>query len=159
VDSDVLKINKTVRRFDRDMFAKRDGNGVIRVYHKAVKYTEYCLGKGEFLMVQEKNPYHVFSLTETWGYWGDPVTYGSLPLNEKLYQISLSNRDKMFAELEASEKKAEEDKRKSAASVSNDMARQAHEVFKEATKDVVFSNMDKKNDKRRKYDKRIKGVL
>lgn len=156
MDSELALVNKTVKRFDRDLFAKRDGGGVVRVYCNQTKYTVYSLEEGVNLFVPHNEPYHVFSLTDTWGYWGNPVRYGLLPLSEKLRHISWENRENLFAELEESEREAQEAKKRGLANLTGDMAREARDVFKDATKDVVFSNIDKKKDIRRKYEKRIK---
>lgn len=155
MDSELVLVNKAVKNFDRELFAKRDGAGVIRVYHDKREYDVYKY-EGANLFVPVSRPYHVFSLTDTWGYWGKPVSYGLLPLREKLLQVSMENRDRLFQELTDAEKASEETRKKDISNITENYAREAREVFKDATKDVVFSNIDKKNDKRRIFDKKIK---
>jgi hypothetical protein len=157
MDSEVTKVNRLLKRFDRKMFARRSGDGIVRVYCNAGSPRAFEVD-GMTIVHLINEPYHVFSLTDTWGYWGRPCAYGYLPLWDKLRAVSLESRDRITQELDKSEKDAEAKRKRNLANLTESMAYEARDAIKELTKDVVFSNVDKNKDPRRKQDKKIKEI-
>ena len=150
-------LNNLVKKFDRNLFAKMGFDGTLRVYCNATKFKSYDLD-GETLLVTYKEPYHVFSLTDSWGYNGNKRDWGYTPVEEHLQQISLQNRERQLREIIESEKRAEELKDKTRANITESMAHEMHSVLKHETRDVLFHSMDKKKDSRYLNDKKLKGI-
>lgn len=158
MDSYLSMVNRLVARFDKNFFAKRSNDGVVRVYCNKYSLKPVVIDDETTIYYPDNHPYHIFSSTDTWGYWGSPVTYGSLPLWDKLRQLSFDNLDKIHREIAESQARAQTEKKRARARLVDDMAHEACDVFKEATKDVVFSTIDKTNDPRRKQEKKIKEI-
>lgn len=150
-------LDELVKKFDKNLFAKMGFDGTLRVYCNAFKFKAYDL-EGMTLYVTEKDPYHVFSLTDTWGYNGKRRDWGYIPVENHLCRIRIENRDKQLKEIEESEKQALESKDKTRANISESMAHEMHSVLKHETKDVLFHSMDKKKDSRYLNDKKLKGI-
>ncbi len=155
MDSELSTLTSILGLFDKSLFCKRTGDGVVRVYHHKEVMRPYELdGATYYFPVDE--PYHVFSLTNTWGYNGMPVKYGALPLWDKLK--SLEDRDRALRDVEQAEEQGEREESRRVANLAEDMAYQMRDAVKKDTKDILTHSMDTKKDKRRIYDKRIKGV-
>ena len=157
MDSEVSRLTGLLEKFDKNLFAKRDGLGFVRVYCHSFEWKPYEFD-GITLLAPVDKPYHVFSLTKNWSYWGERVQWGYLPLYEKLRAVSLEQRDRVFKEIEDSEKRAEEAKERNLKSLSETMAKEMRDVIKIETGDILTHSMDRKKDKRRLNDKRIKGI-
>lgn len=148
-------LNELVKKFDRDFFCKRTGDGVLRVYHNKFVLRPYEID-GITYHISTCEPYHVFSLTDTWGFNGRKRDYGYMPVYFKL--CSLEDRDLALRIVEESDRKADEKESRRVSNLAEEMAYQMRDAVKEDTKDVLTHSLDKKKDKRRIYDKRIKGV-
>ena len=151
-----VSLNKLVQKFDRNLFAKVSFDGTLRVYCKSFKLKRYDLD-GFDLLVSVEEPYHVFSLTDTWGYNGKKRDWGMVFVEQKLAQIRLDNRDKQIREIEESERKAKESKDRATANMTESMAHEMHSVIKHEMKDVLFHNTTQK-DSRYLNDKKLKGI-
>lgn len=149
-------LNELLAKFDRSLFAKKGFDGTLRVYGTVTKLKAYDLD-GDTLFVTVKEPYHVFSLTDTWGYQGKKRDWGTIFVEQKLEQIRIANRDRQIYEIEESERKAKERKDRDVANTTEAMAHEMHSLIKHEMKDVLFHNTTQK-DSRYLNDKKIKGI-
>ncbi len=155
MDSELSTLSSVLEAFDKSLFCKRTGDGVVRVYHHKYVMRPYDLD-GETYFFPQDEPYHVFSLTDTWGFSGRPVKYGTLLIREKLK--SLEDGERILRDIEESERRAEDLRSKRSTSRAQDMAYEFRDAVKKDTENVLTHSLDRKKDKRRIYDKRIKGV-
>ncbi len=123
----------------------------MRVYHNKRAWSHYELD-GVTYLFPYNDPYHVFSLTDTWGYNGRPAQYGALPLWDKIR--SLEDRDRAFREVFESEEKSREAQARTDKNLAEDMALEMRDAVKIDTKDTLLHSTDMKKDKRRLYEKR-----
>jgi hypothetical protein len=147
-------LNELVQRFDRDFFCKKTGDGVLRVYHNKFVMRPYEVD-GTIYNIATAEPYHVFSLTDTWMFNGRRADWGYLPVYFKLCSLEDPNSALKFIESEEEKSRSKESRRVS--NLAGDMAYEMRDAVKKDTKDVLTHSV-KKMDKRRIYDKRIKGV-
>ncbi len=145
MDSELTTLTSLLYRFDPELFCKRTGDGVVRVYHNKLVWQSYDLD-GETYLFPRSRPYHVFSLTDTWGFNGRPVKYGSLPLWDKLK--SIEDRDRQFREVLEAEEKSAELKTQRQTSRAQDMAYEFRDAVKQDTGDILTHSLDTKFDKR-----------
>ncbi len=150
MDSELRTLTEILSRFDKDLFCKRTGDGVVRVYHDKQVWHPYDLD-GETYFFPNSEPYHVFSLTETWGFNGRPAQYGTLPIWEKLKSIEDSERQ--MKEVMESEERVRARKEHQQKSFAEDMAYEMRDAVKKDSNDVLTHSLEKK-DKQRNYEKR-----
>lgn len=154
MDSDLNTFNELVQRFDRDFFCKRTGDGVLRVYHNKFALRPYDVD-GTIYQIATAEPYHVFSLTDTWMFNGKKADWGYMPVYFKLCSLEDPSSALKFIEREEEKSRIKESRRVS--NIAGDMAYEMRDAVKRDTKDVLTHSLDRKKDKRRIYDKRIKG--
>lgn len=150
----ISTLNELVRRFDRDFFCKKTGDGVLRVYHNKFALRPYEVD-GTIYKIATAEPYHVFSLTDTWMFNGKKADWGYLPVYFKLCSLEDPSTSLKFIEREEERARSKESRRVS--NLAGDMAYEMRDAVKRDTKDVLTHSLEK-TDKRRIYDKRIKGV-
>lgn len=151
MDSYLRSLQELLNKFDKDLFCKRTGEGVVRVYHNKLVWRPYELD-GDTYFFPNSEPYHVFSLTDTWGFNGNPAQHGALPIWNKLR--SLEDPDRQMREVIQSEIQDDAIKDRHQKSFTEDMAYQMRDAVKEDTKDILVHSLNKKKDKRRIYDKK-----
>jgi len=151
MDSELSTLTELLHKFDRNLFCKRTGDGVVRVYHNKKVMRPYDID-GATVYFEFSEPYHVFSLTDTWGYNGEPRKWGYLPIFQKLQMVS--DVDRTFKELEESEKIHKAREEREIKNLTEDMAIEMRDAVRKDTNDVLTHSMDKTKDKRRLYDKR-----
>ena len=121
----------------------------MRVFHRKYKHKAYEIdGEAYHLLVED--PYHVFSLTDSWGFHGKPREWGSLVVQEHICR--LMDRERVYREILEAERKEAELESHATKSLADEMAREMRDAVKEDTSDVLTHSMDKKNDRRRLYD-------
>lgn len=155
MDTEVLRLNKLLRRFDRELFAQRSPYGVVQVFQKRFVWRNLEFD-GVNLLYPEPAANLVFSLTEDWSTKSPVAAWGYEPLYQKLREISLERQDELLRELYKSEDKARELERKDRLNKFEGLAEEAHAVFKKTLSDVNTSGMDMSKDVRRKIDRSIK---
>lgn len=155
MDTELSKVNKLVKRFDRDLIARRSKAGVIQVCQNIRKWHPVEID-GRTVLYPEDVPHLVFSLTENWGSTGEPANWGYVPLYQKLTQISLDRRDDMIREMERENEKALESKERDTKNHFESMAYETRDIFKKTFSDINTASMNNKNDVRRKQDRSIK---
>lgn len=127
-----FSLTELLERFDRDLFCKKDGR-ILRVYHK----------KGD-------DTYHVFSLTDTWGFDGSPRDWGYMPVYQKLQVVTDIGRS--FELVQRSEEESHLRAERDVKNLTENMAYEMRDAIRKT--DVLTHSMDKTKDKRRIYDKR-----
>jgi len=155
MDTELFRFNKLVRRFDRDLSARRSIHGVIQICQKKRRWDAFDLD-GQIIRYAYDDLSPVFGLTHNWSSFGDGVSWGVLPVLAKLNEISLSRRDELRRELEKERDRLDEEKRRDRMNKFEGIAEETHAVYKEALKDVNTSSMDKTKDPRRKFDRSIR---
>lgn len=143
-------LNELVRKFDTEFVCLQTSDGVYRVYHnKRVMRSYDIFGSTYFFEHQE--PYHVFSLTDTWAYNGSPRDWGYLPIYEKLQMIK--DQDRLFQELQSREAKEGEREDRALHNLVESMAYEMRDAVKKDTGDTLTHSLDRTKDKRRDYEK------
>lgn len=152
MDYELSRLNSLVKRFDKDLIARRSRDGVLQVCQE-VRYWDAIDLEDKTVFYPRSVPTLVFSLTDNWSANGKPVSWGYEPLYFKLREISFERRDEMIADMEHNNQKARESKDRALKSRIEDAAYEACDVFKKTFNDINTANMDKKNDVRRKAER------
>lgn len=155
MDKELLRFNKLVRRFDRDLTVRRSLHGVLQVCQKKRRWDAFEF-EGQTILYAYDDLSPVFGLTKNWSSFGEGVSWGYEPVLAKLNEISLERRDQLRRELEKERERLEETRHRDRMNMFEGIADETRLVYKEAFKDINTSGMDKKKDPRRKFERKIK---
>lgn len=154
MDSEIKRIDRILKKFDRDLFSRRGPDGKIRVIQKVKSLKSFDLGKFK-IAVPTIQEHLAFMMTDNWSASGRQVSWGHEPISEKLRHIALTRREELIREVEESQKKAEEKRERDQVSKFEDIAYETRDVYKKAFSDVLTHSMDRTKDPRRKQERGI----
>lgn len=148
------QITRALQGYDTELYAQKGYEGRIDIFRKVYRYeTHDC---GEFFLTRSvEEPYRVFSLTDTWTPWGNPVEWGIEPILARLRSIDLWKRD-VGSETIASNNKIKESKDRSRKNDLEAFLYDNKRVFQRAFNDVNTSSLDKRTDRRYRDEKKLK---
>ena len=101
------RITDEIQRYDYKLYAKKDNDGVIRIYRKCKEYRSEQLTRDVSVLNLINNDHLVMSLTDTWGFRGKPVDWGVLPIMARLRAMDLWNSENLSSEFFKNEEKDE----------------------------------------------------
>lgn len=104
---------KALKRYDRDLYAERNRDGVICIFRKYKRYEPVIESESfRFLnLIQDKQ--FVCALTENWTLRTEPRMWGIDHVLNKMREMDLQYNERMLEALEEQEKKVEEAERRS----------------------------------------------
>lgn len=135
----ITRLTRELRKFDRDLFARRDGE-FVNVYRWRKFYQRHDLEGGTALFVVDRQPGYIMSLTSNWSLTGKPVAWGIEPIMQRIQEIDAHNRD-VYANLMAEREKAEKSKERAESGHFEDIARETRNEFKQAFADYNVSQL------------------
>jgi len=152
MDSEVTRLQRIFKRFDKDLTVRRSPDGVARLIQKIKKLKGFDVdGLTIYCPVEEEHL--IFSFTDDFSAKGKPVEWGHEPLFHKMRQIALDRRDALFRELEEESKKKEEKKDRDQFAKFEDIAHETRDIYKKTFSDVLTHSMDKSKDPRRRLER------
>lgn len=150
MDQRVTSLNRLVKGYDANLYAKRASNGMVQVYRNSVRWESYAFGS-TMLHYSVPNPHLIFCLTDSWNVKGRPVDWGLEPVYSRLQMIDDHNRtESVVDELDRLEKQQME---LDARAQSNDIRARAADMrrdFAKATNDINTSTIAKIDNRRKK---------
>lgn len=155
MDTVLLRFDNLVKRFDPDLEVRRSIHGVLQVCQKKRRWDAFEID-GVVIQYAFDDLTPVFGLTKNWSAFGEAVEWGYEPVFAKLNEISLDRRDELRRELEKERERLSESKAKDRMNKFEGIADETRAIYKEVFKDINTSQMDKKLDPRRKYERKIK---
>lgn len=152
-DSQSRYISRLVRKYDRDLTAKRSGSGSIVVLRKAHRVELVSEIEDQKVYFVRDSRQFVFALTENWATTGRPRQWGGEVVLQRLRKHDCQANEALFSDLEKAEKDKEDSRKRNMKNKTEDWLSEKHSVFKESFKDVRTSNMNMNENKRRTYEK------
>lgn len=150
------ELTKTLKRYDRDLFAEAAHDGQVRVFRKvrhAVPVVE-CEDYRLLTLVDKKQ--FVIALTDTWTMQGNPRQWGSDFVLNKLREMDSQANERIFEEFERAEERREQSKRRSAKNELEGKASYYRRAFAKATDDILVHSLSKDEPTKRKKDRSLK---
>lgn len=142
MDSKVKSLTRALKDHDRELFARRDHNGIIVVYRWVMgSHQVPWIGDGT-LTVLEKQPEYIFALTDTWGPRGRGIDAGIEVVLARLKYGDTHNRD-VLEDLEKQEARDKESSDRKLRSDADAYAREHRREFAKITNDINTSNLSK----------------
>ena len=151
-DSQSKFVSRVVGGHDRDLYAERGSDGIIRVFRKGKRFIPFSVTEGAAYYTIIDSPHFVFALTHNWQSNGAPRNWGSEIVLKRLKSHDLWINEGLFAKLDKdSEKKAESKKKDFMNSAESFMSDQYSHI-KKSWGDIRVCNMDKTERRRRRQD-------
>lgn len=138
------RITDAVQGYDHKLYAKRDDDGVIRIYRKCKELQKVQVTFELAVWNVIRNDYLVMSLTDTWGRKGKPVDWGVLPIMERLRAMDLWNSENLATEFMKNEEKDEKSRERAMRNSTESFLYDFRDQFKKATSDINTSNLSKR---------------
>lgn len=144
------RINKAIREYDRDLFAKEE-TGSIAIYRKCKEWRSYNLGDGTFISELIVNPWRVISLTENWSVNSKRVEWGIDVIINRLKACDLWNNGMTFEDFKELDEKYEKSRDTDRRNTIESFLYEFRSGFAKSTNDINTSSLSK-FDKRRIQD-------
>ena len=136
------RINDIVKNHDSKLYCKRI-DGKLCVLRKAWKWEPYEVS-GEVINFLRPSDFFIFAITKDWRFQSDECEWGLLPIQQRLKEIDLWNRD-LASEIITQEVEFSENKAKQMRSETEDFMKEFRRPFARAFNDVNTANMAKKD--------------
>ncbi len=146
------RIQNAIKEHDSKLFLNRNYLGEIQIMRKSFKMVPHEID-GRIVYVQTPSPHYIMSLTEDWTGRTRPVDWGVEPIMRRLKEIDDWGSDSSFERMLRDNERIEERKKKSFASLTEDVALEWRKDFKKHTEDILTHSVDKK-DPRSKGDRK-----
>lgn len=148
-------MTRVVKKFDRNLYCKRNTLGKVLVMKKSKRFHSYLM-EGYSLSVAMPADVCVMALTHNWSTKGVSVPWGECALEERMREIDRSNKSDLFEEMKKQHEKIDRSKKRDLANATEAFVSDSRREIMSSFQDVNTANMDKSKDIRRKYDKRLK---
>ena len=154
MDGYVRKYNQALKRYDAELYAQRHASGAVVVMQKGYRYIPYEVGS-EVVHVLSSSPTYVFALTDNWTTQGNPIDLGIDRVLDKVRECDYRKRENLIKELEETEEKANQTKRRDVRNNAEAFFSDQRSRFKKATGDILTHSMAKVETKAQK-NRRLK---
>lgn len=139
-DSRTRYLTETLQAHDKRLYAERMPDGSIHVFRE-----------NSYVPLGFKpSPHFVVALTEDWTLDGRPVEWGALPLIDKIKSIDTWNKGFTADDLIERYKRAYDSQDKQRKNMTEDFFRDARGAFKKDFSEINTSNMDVKEESKKK---------
>ena len=151
MDSVVRYYNKTIKEYDRELYAHRDEDGLVSIMRKRSRYITYDVD-GTDLHVLTYSPDFIFAITDTWTKIGKPIPLGSDRVLNRLKEIDAWAKKDYLEQLDNQNEKVDESKQRDLRNNMEAMFSDGRKQFAKATNDILTHSLDKTEKKRRIKD-------
>lgn len=145
MDSEVRKYDRVVRRYNSELFARRNENGIISVLQKQYRYIPYQIDEDTTIYKLTLSPHHVFAITDTWTTQGRSVPLGIEVVLNKVREVTRRNYDELIRQIEEQEEREEESRQRDIRNTAEAFFSDQRSRFAKATSDILTHSMEKKN--------------
>lgn len=103
---------RALKRYDPDLFAQRNKDGVICVFRKHKRYEPVCVDDGFKILNLVTDRQFVISLTENWTLRTPPRMWGIDFVLNKIREMDLLANERLLEDLDAKNEKVDESERR-----------------------------------------------
>lgn len=149
---------RALKRYDRDLFAEKNRDGVLCVFRLYKRYEPVCVTEEFKFLNLVKAKQFVFSLTENWTLRTKPRMWGIDQVLNRVREIDVQANERLFEEMDAAHEKVDESNKR-------DLMNQAEAFFADNRKQFADSfdqvagcihSVSKDEPRKRKKDRSIK---
>jgi len=103
---------RALRRYDRDLFAEKNRDGVLCVFRLYKRYEPVCVTDDFKFLNLIKAKQFVFALTENWTLLTKPRMWGIDQVLNRIREMDLRANERFFEEMDAAHERADESERR-----------------------------------------------
>lgn len=137
------KYTVALRKHDENLFARKEPDGIIKVYEKSYHYETYDVD-GDTVHFLVPSPKFVMAVTDNWSVRGKPVEWGLLPLIQKIKSIDWHNAQAELHRIEEENEKLKKSKERDFANKAESFAYDFRDSFKKTFSDYNVASLKKK---------------
>lgn len=155
VDGTCKDITRSLKRYDRELYCARNGNGVRCVYRKGKRYE--CVATfddGAKLYSIVPSPEFIFALTDNWAPTGMPRAWGIDAILYRIKQIDSWDNERLFAEMDANNEKVDKSKERAFMNETEAFLSDYRRPLAKAFEDINTTSLDKSDKRKRLKDKK-----
>lgn len=139
MDTRLRQMDRAVKNYDRNLFARREINGAIHVYRNGIRFESYDLD-GDQLLYSRPAPYIVCALTTNWNVSGLPIELGVEVVLSYIREHDLDKNPDLLGSMERAREYAEERALRHKKSEYEAFARDWRRQFAKSTDDLIVSS-------------------
>jgi hypothetical protein len=143
--------NRHLKRYDRELYAKRDMDGIVSVYRRNKRFVAYDLDGNDFQFLID-SPEFVVALTDNWTKTGHPVPWGPDLVLNRLGEIDSWAKKDLIEELDKQNEQVEKSRARGFRNEAEAFWSDNRKAFAKATDDILTHSLDKSDKKRRIRD-------
>ncbi len=147
---------RALKRYDPDLYAGRNIDGVPCVFRKSKRYHMICDWDGGALLELKADKQFIFAITDNWVLSGRQIDWGIDDVIGHVQSIDAVANERLFDEMDEHNERIEKSKSRA---LKNEMeAFWSHERrrFAKATDDILTHSLSKDEPKKRLKDRSIK---
>lgn len=147
---------RALKRYDGDLYAGRNLDGVACVFRKSMRYHKVCDWSGGTLLELKADKQFIFAITDNWSLSGRQIDWGIDQVVGHLKEIDALANAQLFEEMDEHNERVDKSKSRG---LKNEMeAFWSHERrrFAKATDGILTHSLSKDEPKKRLKDRSIK---
>jgi len=146
------RIEQTIQAHDHLLFLNKNYKGELQIMRRSFSMVPHDFD-GVTVYVRTPTPHYIMSLTEDWTGRTRSVDWGLEPIIRRLKEIDDWGGESAFDRMLKENERRDALKKKSFASLTEDVAREWRKDFKRHTEDILTHSVDRK-DPRSKGDRK-----
>jgi hypothetical protein len=149
-----------VRKYDRELFAERNGSGAICIMRRNFRQYPALVGRDHVIYSFTARPDFVLALTDNWTITGTPVDWGADIVCQKLRGFDIWSDPDLLDKIDQENDKVDASINRDRMNKHEDYLKDHAKQIQKAWSDVRYANLDMSDKKRRIRDKNkeIKGA-
>lgn len=136
MDHGLLRLNRNIKAYDRDLYAVKGANGVVQIMRKTNNTDAFLYG--DSIIARDQL---VFALTDSWKLSGRPVEWGIDPILRKLSEMDAWSKERIYEDLVRTRERNEELRRRRNQNELRALAADCRKEFAKATNDINTSTL------------------
>ena len=153
---DLRAYTRNLKRYDKDLFAGRNREGLPCVFRKSKRYHPVIEGEGVKLSVLMDDIQYVFAITDNWSAGGKPRHWGIDDIVWKVQSIDALANAKLFDEMDAENDRLDQIKKKDLRNEMEGFWSYERRRFAKATDDILTHSLSHDEPRKRLKDRSIK---
>lgn len=150
--STIDSLNRTLKVYDRELYAKENRDGILCVLRKKKRFIHVGDFNGVALFDLVDSPDFVLALTDNWKTNGTPREWGALVVIERLRQTDVWHDPDLIDKIDRENAKIDEMRSKDRISNTEAFLLDNKRGLQKAWNDINTSSLSKKEDHKRKRD-------
>lgn len=147
---------RALRRYDRDLYAGKNREGLTCIFRKTKRYEPICETEGFRLLNLLECKQFVFALTDNWTALGTPRDWGIEHVLNKVKQSDALMNERLFDEMDAHNERVDESERRATRNEMEAFWSHERRRFAKSTDDILTHSLSKDEPRKRLKDRSIK---